>query len=336
MKYAIILTLFTLFSCSKQVEKETFFVDSFVNSRSLTLQHTNPFVGDELGTSVFVSDSIILGGAPGRKVGIFSKAGSVFIITNGIQTNQLSASDKAAVDYFGNSLAMSGNTVVVGAHGKKVGTSSASGAVYLFDRTTWTQTAKLIPSDTIAYQYFGRSVDVEGSYVLVGAPTQNSKGAVYLFNGTTQVLKLTSPANQSNEFFGSSVKLENGKIYVGANGNQNNRGCVYVFDYSGNLLQTITAFDRAVGDGFGTSLDVKMDTLLVGAPNNNTYAGSVYRFENGVFTSIVNGTNRFGTSISYDDNIFVGNFNEVVNTKGSLFVIGKRLEDSRKGIIEII
>ena len=91
----------------------------------------------------------------------------------GTQAAKLTASDGAAYDNFGISVAVDGDTVVVGAPGDD-GAGADSGSVYVFVKPTggWatsTETAKLTASDGAALDYFGYSVAVDGDTVLVGA-----------------------------------------------------------------------------------------------------------------------------------------------------------------------
>ena len=107
---------------------------------------------------------------------MFTEPGSGW--ANMTQTAKLTASDGAAGDYFGYSVSISGNTVVVGASAT-VGTNSYQGAAYVFTEpgSGWanmTQTAKLTASDGAAGDDFGNSVSISGNTVVVGAPTPRS------------------------------------------------------------------------------------------------------------------------------------------------------------------
>jgi hypothetical protein len=95
----------------------------------------------------------------------------------GSQSAEITASDGTSGDDFGASVAMSGNTIVVGAPGQ-VGV----GAAYVFtgSGTNWNQVAKLTPSDGTTGGQFGYAVALSGNTVAVGAPRDN---AVYLFAG---------------------------------------------------------------------------------------------------------------------------------------------------------
>jgi len=106
-------------------------------------------------------------------------------------TYKLIASDKAANDYFGYAVSISGDTVVVGANGADPGGTSDAGAAYVFTRSgaTWTEQAKLVASDKAASDYFGQSVSVSGDTVVVGAYSADpggtsGAGAAYTYAAT--------------------------------------------------------------------------------------------------------------------------------------------------------
>ncbi len=149
-----------------------------------------------------------------------------------IQAAKLTASDGAASDSFGASVAVSGDTIVVGADGTHVGANLAQGSAYVFVKPTggWsgmTQTAKLTASDGVAYDHFGISVAISGDTIVVGASGSNSsQGAAYVFvkptggwtGAMTQTAKLTASDGAANDYFGGSVAISGDTIVVGAYG----------------------------------------------------------------------------------------------------------------------
>jgi len=96
----------------------------------------------------------------------------VFVESGGTWSQQaeLTASDGAAYDNFGWSVALSSSTVVVGAPHHMVGSNITQGAAYVFAESggTWNQQAELTSSDGVAYDYFGSSVAIGGSSVVAG------------------------------------------------------------------------------------------------------------------------------------------------------------------------
>jgi hypothetical protein len=152
------------------------------------------------------------------------------------ETAELTASDGAASDEFGISVAVSGSTIVAGAAGNNGG----EGAVYVFSESAggWaaaTQTAELTASD--GGDQLGSSVAVSGSTIVAGAAGRNTdRGAVYVFsepaggwaNGT-QTAELTASDGATGDFLGASVAVSGSTIVAGAPLRNSFRGAVYVF-----------------------------------------------------------------------------------------------------------
>ncbi|MCH7582772.1 MAG: FG-GAP repeat protein, partial [Acidobacteria bacterium] len=127
------------------------------------------------------------------------------------QQAKLTAADGAAFDLFGFSVAISGDTALVGAHfDDDAGPDSGSAYVFTRSGTTWTQQAKLTAADAAAFDRFGRSVAISGDTVLVGAVFDDEggrrSGSAYVFtrSGTTwtQQTKLTDADAAADDRFG--------------------------------------------------------------------------------------------------------------------------------------
>ena len=152
------------------------------------------------------------------------------------QQAKLTASDGAASDSFGASIAISGDTVVVGSPFASIDDRTKLGAAYVFVRsgTTWTQQQRLTASDGAPGDSFGASVAIGGGTLVVGAPGADisgkpSQGAAYVFarSGTTwtQQQKLTASDGAENDSFGASIAIIVNTVVVGAPGD----GSAYVF-----------------------------------------------------------------------------------------------------------
>ncbi len=233
------------------------------------------------------------------------EAGSVYVFSRSgnawTQQPKLTASDGAPADGFGISVSLStnGQTLAVGAHGKR----SEAGSVYVFSRSgnAWTQQPKLTASDGESKDYFGYSVilSADGQTLAVGAYGNDDKGldsgSVYIFsrsgNAWAERQKLTASDGHQLDFFGDRVILSaDGQILaVGAYGDDDKglkSGSVYVFSRSGNVWteqQKLTASDGAPEDGFGVSVSLSADgqILAVGAfrdQDKGADSGSAYLF----------------------------------------------------------
>jgi trimeric autotransporter adhesin len=250
---------------------------------------------DLFGGSISISGNTVVVGASGATVGGNSGQGAAYVFTlSGSgwgQTAKLTASKGAARSYFGVSVSISGNTVVIGATGTIAG-RNLEGAAYVFtgSGSTWIQAANLTASDGTTYTYFGRSVSINesGSTVVVGADGNN---AAYVFTkpargwggNKTQTAKLT--ASDGGGPIGSSVSISGNTVVVGARlspiGSNTQQGAAYVFTepsggWPANMTQTakLIAYDGAAYDQFGFSVSISGNTMVVG----NAKQGAAYVF----------------------------------------------------------
>ena len=224
------------------------------------------------------------------------------------KVSELLPLDLETFDQYGQILSISsdGNTAIIGAYLGSASPTPFGGVAYVFTRsgTTWTQQAKLAPSDTANGDNFGISVSIsaDGNTALIGATGEDtspnsSNGAVYVFtrSGTTwtQQAKLLADDGASNDNFGLSVNISSngntaliGAPYESTSPNTNN-GAVYVFTRSGTTWTQqakLLADDGASNDNFGLSVNISSNgnTALIGAPyestSPNTNNGAVYVF----------------------------------------------------------
>jgi hypothetical protein len=243
-------------------------------------------IGDAFGLSVAIDGTTAIVGAPGTQGG----AAYVLVDAGGTWAGQavLGGSGmfmNGGQGYaFGASVAVSGDTAIVGAPSGGIG-----GAAYVFLRygTTWSQQQELTPSDAATGNVFGSSVAIDGDTAVVGSYNYTTEqGAAYVFtrSGTTwtqaQELTPTPPLLE----FGFSVALSGSTVVVGGNTSGGPPGEVYVFAPSGGSLalqQVLTASDAAPSDGFGNAVAVDGNVVLAGAPGANDEQGAAYVFLQG-------------------------------------------------------
>jgi hypothetical protein len=202
-------------------------------------------VGDGFGMAVALSGSILVVGAPNQDtdangVNFKENAGAVYVFqktrSGWIQSQKLVASDRSSGDGFGYSVAVSNNTIVVGAiyHSTDAGSANfliSSGAVYVFEYGTsgWTQTRKLVASDRSINALFGAPLALSGGLLVVGsisgtdgsgANYKESAGAAYVFergsSGWAQTQKLVTSDRAEFDRFGNSLALAGATLLVGA------------------------------------------------------------------------------------------------------------------------
>jgi hypothetical protein len=274
---------------------------------------------DMFGRSVAISgDTVAVGAYFDDDKGSYS--GSAYIFTRDdagsltagwAQRAKLLATDGAARDWFGYSVAISGDTVVVQAY-RDDDKGSYSGSAYIFTRNVagsltagWTQRAKLLAFDGAAGDYFGVSVAISGDTVVVGAQYDDDKGSgsgsAYIFTrdaagsltaGWTQRAKLLATDGAADDNFGGSVAISGDTVAVGAYGDDDKgsySGSAYI--YTRNVVGSLTAgwtqrtkllaTDGAASDSFGWSVAISGDTVAVGAyfdDDTGGNSGSAYVF----------------------------------------------------------
>ncbi len=302
-------------------------------------------------------------------------------IKNQVESNlhitYLKASNTDRGDWFGGSVAISGNTIVVGAYqedsngvngNQQNNNAEDAGAAYVFTRDgqgNWSQQAYLKASNADAYDYFGVSVAILGDTIVVGASGEDSNGdngnqqnnsaheagAAYVFTRDGQgnwsqqaYLKASNP--DVEDYFGCSVAISGDTIVVGAsgedsnatgvNGNQQNNnaedaGAAYVFtrDGQGNWSQQayLKASNTDRGDWFGCSVAISGDAIVVGASEKANRAGAAYVFTrdgqgNWSQQAYLKASNadvydQFGDSVAISgDTIVVGAYQEASSATG--------------------
>jgi hypothetical protein len=199
--------------------------------------------GDDFGGSVGISGDTAIVGARFDHVGSVNGPGAVFVFvrngSNWIQQARLTPSDGIRGDKFGGSVAIEGDTAVVGAIGS---TENPPGAAYIYVRngTTWTLQTKLARSDAEPNEEFGSDVDIDGDTVIVGAMRDNVggnsfQGSAYVFSRTgnvwTEQSKLIATDGRTYELLGYSVAISGGVAIAGQATFrfENKRGAAYIF-----------------------------------------------------------------------------------------------------------
>ena len=236
---------------------------------------------DLFGASVSISTDYAIVGAYQEDenpfgVNTVNNAGSAYIFKSDgnevwTQTQKIVSSDRAISDRFGISVSISGTYVVVGAYLEDENETGGStltnaGSAYIFEKdgnNNWTQTKKIISSDRDPNDNFGQSVNINGNYVIVGAPNETadtqggniftSAGAAYIFkrngNGNwNQTQKIVASDRANSDYFGFSVSISEDYAFVGAyleddnlsGGNPlNGAGSSYIFEACQSTSSTI-------------------------------------------------------------------------------------------------
>jgi len=325
---------------------------SWVETQKLT---TSDGATGLFGFSVAVSGSTIVVGAETAFVGGNPSQGAAYVFNrhggSWVETQKLTASDGATNDLFGNSVAISGSTIVVNAirHSGNVGQGSA----YVFNHQggSWVETQKLTVGDGAAGDQFGWSIAVSSSTIVVGAPFADDfgQGSAYVFNrqggSWVEAQKLIASDGAESDQFGWSVAVSGSTIVVGAVSNRFSdpfsRGAAYVFNRHGRSwdeTQKLTASDETINNFFGWSVAISGSTIVAGAIFNiagitNQGAAYVFNRQGGSWVETQKlaasdgaANDRFGWSVSVSDStIVVGAPSDDIGNnidQGSAYVFG--------------
>jgi uncharacterized repeat protein (TIGR01451 family) len=272
---------------------------TWTEQQKLTASDASAYLG--LGFSVGIDgDTVVLGTLSAHPTGPGGPGSAYVFVRSGTtwsEEQKLTASDGSTDDYFGQSVSIVGDTVVVAARGADLPAMANAGAAYVFVRqgTTWSEQQKLTASDAGIDHFLGSAVSISGDTTLVGRTLADGlTDAVYVFvrSGTawSQQQKLTSNDTPSAEF-GSAISVSGDTALIGApyapGAATEYLGAAYVFLRSGTAWsqgQMLQA-DLATADGydrFGAAVSMSGDTLLVGVPQDdipyNVDTGSAYTF----------------------------------------------------------
>ncbi|MCP4697793.1 MAG: hypothetical protein GY862_13215, partial [Gammaproteobacteria bacterium] len=275
------------------------------NVLQLKLEPDDPDALNRLGSSVAVDGDILAAGAPMDNIkGVYSGAVYIFTRTPDGWTQQakLTGWDTRVEDRFGSSVAIKGDTLVVGAPLHSANGSPISGAAYVFVNNSgiWEPQGKLtadqITNENHNYEAFGTAAALsrDAGTIVIGAVYNDEripgtgKAYVFKYNGISwEGHSRLAPENAIvYAATGSSAAIDGNTIALGAPNDANVSGvisgAVYVFEYDDNTLswvekEKLTPVAAIEGEGFGAAVAITGDTAVIGtAPKNS--GGSAYVF----------------------------------------------------------
>ncbi|NCO03742.1 MAG: hypothetical protein GW903_06090 [Alphaproteobacteria bacterium] len=275
-----------------------------------------------------------------------SNSGSAYIfdVLTGDQRHKLLASDGLSNDFFGDSVALSGNYAAIGAGGDDNSNGNSAGAVYIFNTITGEQIHKLLAKDGANVDLFGHSISLYGDYAVIGAPYDDdigaASGSAYIFNIKTgeQIHKLIANDGAPDDRFGYAVSINGKYAIAGAYWHDHNgiinAGAAYIFDIiTGAQVQKLIADDAIANAVFGQNVSISGEYAVVGAPSDNqngSGSGSIYIFDIASGEQIKKLTasdgapsDSYGTSIQIENSTIIvgalrGNGN--VSDSGSAYI----------------
>jgi len=246
------------------------------------------------GFSVAIEGDRAVVGAPAYNLSgyeFFGGAAYLYDVPAGQEITLIIPADNFAGDWFGTSVSISTDHIVIGAPGDTVN-GTWSGSAYVLDASTGQELFKLVPDDGYAGDNFGCDVAVDGDHVVVGAlyddPNGWTFGSAYVFSVSdgSQLHKIVPADGSVEDYFGWSVALDDGKALIGAPRDDDfntNSGSAYIFDVSnGQQLFKLLPSAAIYYQFFGQSVDIRDGLAVVGAPNGkcgSTDTGCAYSFD---------------------------------------------------------
>lgn len=305
---------------------------------------------DEFGTAVALGDDIFVASSPNHDTPV-DDIGAIYIFEwTGSSWNEtkIVPSDGGVNDFFGRSIDMYNNRIVVGNLNNDNSNGNDAGAVYIYEKVngTWTE-SKLLASDGEIGDKFGSSVSIYEDRILVGAYGVNDNntfnaGAAYIYDwdgNTWNETKLTPSAIVSNSNFGHTTDLYESRAIVGAYTDDINgisTGSAFVYDLQGGSWteSKLIASDGNSGDSFGYTVSIEGENAFVGAFLDDDFgssSGTVYQYEFTIWYEDFDG-DGFGNPsvIIYDDNQpsgFVANGNDCDDMNNAIGAIGSNCDD---------
>ena len=254
------------------------------------------------GFSVSISEGTAIIGAPLHSLGDVKWTGAAYIFERQGKKEwkekaKLVAEDAVEKAEFGHSVAISGDTAIVGAYLDPHDGKNKAGSAYIFvsERGEWEQQAKLTPDDADDGKNFGKSVAIHKHTAIVGAHLDNHSGSkagsAYIFvrdgNNWTQQAKLTASDAAARDEFGISVGISGSTAIVGSPFDDDaggKSGSAYIFGNNGGVWTErakLTAADAAAGDEFGKAVAIDANRAIIGArlhDGRKPDSGAVYAF----------------------------------------------------------
>ena len=283
--------------------------------------------GDQFGTTLAMSGDYAIVGAP-RKDDVGNNSGAAYIFTRQgtewVEQAKLVAPDARKGDYFGISVAIDGDTALVGGHRINKPMADA-GSVYVFERlgNSWIQTAWLTAPDATRFAYFGFSVGIDGDTAIIGATRDDEAGsdagAAYVFvrNGIQWTLqqKLLGNNTESEDNFGYAVDVD-GDFAIVASPKNKGSGAAYIYSRDGTKWQQkrnririrMIPIDPDGASAFGISVDISGETAVIGATGGvvgQDVVGAAYVFTQNEppfwnqHTKLVAGDRRGGDQLGF-------------------------------------
>jgi hypothetical protein len=268
--------------------------------------HDSVVTNDVFGTSLAMDSLFAFVGAPGA---YFLQApspvkGAVYVYrfngTHWVFFQKLTDPTGEALDKFGTTVALSGQTLVVGAPGDDVNgkIDQGSACIFRYNGSSWVFAQKIFDATGNNYDEFGKSLGISGNHLIVGVPRADvlsveniGIASFYRFNGSSWVFTnhVFDGTSKADDYFASSVAISGNIAVVGCQrfkvGTNSFQGKVSTYLFNGTqwvLQQSLIGLSGEAGDRFGCSVSIEGNSLLIGAEATNVGGvdrGSAFYYE---------------------------------------------------------
>jgi len=311
----------------------------------IKLVASDPVADEQFGRSVAIAGDLVAVGQGGDgavgAVYLYKRQGMTYV-----PEATLVAPEAIPGNFpeFGRTVAIQGNTVIVGARFAQVGELERAGAVYVFRKhgSLWQYEDKIVSPSPEDEDNFGRALAIEGNHLVVTARKSSlEEGAAYVFEnkGGTWIHQenLVASDPTPGAYFGQSVDIQGDLIAIGArNANPTGAGAVYLFRNNGTgwtQVAKVIPFDGKKNDQYGFAVSISGNEMTVGSrradPDGLTDAGAAYVY------SLKGDSADLVTRLTPTDAIVGDEFGQSIAFAGDVIAAGAWKDDDKRGSVYI-
>lgn len=242
---------------------------------------------------------------------------------------KLEAEDHYIYAEFGNSVSISGDYAIIGAYrDKEFGIGSGSAYIFYNNNGNWEKSQKILAFDGEEYDYFGKSVLIEGDWAFISASKDD--GTVYVYKNNSGIwefeTKLIPSDGFQGQFYSYSMAIY-GDFFIIGTYEKDGKGAAYIFKNNNGIWEEYAKLqpeDLSPGDYFGRSVSISEDHIIIGSirdDENNSNSGSSYLYDNNDGTWVEKA--KFTPKNGHEDD----NFGLGTSVSGNNLAIGMTMED---------
>lgn len=263
-------------------------------TRTQNIFNPRPSTGDHFGVSADSDGNLAVIGSHFDDVGGVLRAGRAYLYdtSTGARLRTFNNPEASLNDFFGDSAAISGTSVLIGGRNLDTGPGNNIGGAYLFDALNGSLLQTFNNPNPSSGDQFGFHLDIDGDVAAISAVGEDTgagnAGAVYLFDTVSGALShsLFNPNPGTSGSFGASLNVFKDRVLVGLPGDDSSAvdsGSAYLYDTTtGGILHTFSNPTAEIGDTFGGHVAMNDDYIVITAGSDNTAgsnAGAAYVYD---------------------------------------------------------